>query len=70
MEFLIDNYGRDRMFDLLNVFRQGSDYDEALLRIYGFDMDGLDAMWRDNVTAALSAQPVAQPAGGWGCSRR
>ena len=44
--YLIDNYGRDKMFELLNTFRQGSGYDEALERVYGFDMDELDAQWR------------------------
>jgi len=45
-EFLIDNYGQGKMFELLSTFRQGSGYDEALDRVYGFDMDGLDALWR------------------------
>ncbi len=44
--FLIDSYGQDRMFELLNIFRQGSSYDEALERVYDFDMDGLDALWQ------------------------
>jgi hypothetical protein len=34
------------MFELLNTFRQGSGYDEALERVYRFDMDGLDTLWR------------------------
>jgi hypothetical protein len=53
--FLIDGYGREKMFELLNTFRQGSGYDEALERVYGFDMDGLDALWRASlkVGAAL-----------------
>jgi len=50
VEFLVDNYGQDKMLQLLNTFRQGSDYDGALEKVYGFDMDGLDALWRDYVT--------------------
>jgi hypothetical protein len=46
VDYLIDVYGREKMFKLLNTFRQGSGYDEALNRVYGFDMDGLDALWR------------------------
>jgi hypothetical protein len=34
------------MFELLHTFRQGSGYDEALLKVYGFDMDGLEARWK------------------------
>jgi len=44
--FLIDSYGQGKMFALLNTFRQGSGYDQALSGVYGFDMDGLDALWR------------------------
>jgi hypothetical protein len=44
--FLIDEYGREKMFELLNTFRHGSGYDEALERVYGFDMDGLNTRWR------------------------
>ncbi len=59
VKFLIDNYGQGKMFELLNVFERGSGYDEALSRVYGFDMDGLDALWRASVGA--SAAPVQQP---------
>ena len=46
VEFLISNYGQSKMLELLNTFREGSGYDEALSKIYGFDMDGLDSLWR------------------------
>jgi hypothetical protein len=49
VEFLITSYGQDKMSELLNTFRQGSGYDDALERVYGFDMDGLDSRWRDYV---------------------
>jgi len=46
VEYLLDNYGQDRMLDLLTLLKQGSTYDEALIEVYGFDIDGLDARWR------------------------
>ncbi len=55
VEFLINNYGRGKMLELLNTFKQGSSYDEALEKVYGFDMDGLDTRWRDYV--AMPLQP-------------
>jgi hypothetical protein len=55
-EFLINSYGQDRMLELLLIFEQGSDYDEALDKVYGFNMDGLDALWRDYVI--IPAQPI------------
>ena len=46
------------MLELLLTFRQGSSYDAALEKVYGFDMDGLDALWRDYIT--LPAQPIEE----------
>jgi hypothetical protein len=46
VEYLLDNYGQDKMLDLLTILKQGSTYDEALTEVYGFDIDGLDARWR------------------------
>jgi hypothetical protein len=43
--YLIEEYGREKMLELLNVFKQGSGYDEALLKVYGFDMDELNTLW-------------------------
>ena len=47
VSYLINEYGRDKMFELLNVFKQGSGYDEALLKVYGFDMDALEFLVAD-----------------------
>ena len=58
VKFLIDSYGQGKMLELLNTFKQGSSYDGALDKVYGFDMDGLDALWRDYVT--VSAQSTAR----------
>ena len=51
--YLINEYGRDKMLELLDTFRQGSGYDEALLKVYGFDMDGLNLLWK-NTTAGMT----------------
>lgn len=50
VEFLIIRYGQDKMSELLTIFKEGSGYDDALEAVYGFDMDGLDSLWRDYVT--------------------
>lgn len=47
VEFLITSYGQDKMLELLTTFSEGSSYDSALEKVYGFDMDGLDTLWRD-----------------------
>jgi hypothetical protein len=48
-KYLLDNYGQDKMLDLLAVFKEGSTYDEALTEVYGFDIDGLDVRWRQTL---------------------
>jgi hypothetical protein len=46
VEYLITHYGQSKMRELLNTFASGSTYDDALQKVYGFDMDGLNTMWR------------------------
>jgi hypothetical protein len=50
VEYLLDNYGQNKMLDLLTLLKRGSTYDEALNEVYGFDIDGLDARWRVTLT--------------------
>jgi len=52
VEYLLDNYNGDNMLDLLTLFKQGNTYDEALTEAYGFDIDGLDARWRESLIAS------------------
>jgi hypothetical protein len=49
VEYLINNYGGDKILDLLTLFKEGSTYDEALSKVYGFDIDGLDSRWRETL---------------------
>ena len=46
VDYLIHNYGKDKMSALLNAFRQGSTYDGSLQKVYGFDMDALNTAWQ------------------------
>jgi len=46
VEYLLDNYGQDKMLDLLALLKHGSTYNEALTEVYGFDIAGLDDRWR------------------------
>jgi hypothetical protein len=56
VEFLIHNYGRDKMLSLLNLFKEGHTYDDALTQVYGFDQDGLDASWQKYITSQPQSQ--------------
>ena len=70
--FLIDQYGTDRMAQLLDVFKEGASYDDALNRAYGFDTAQLDNLWRESVglaqrepASAPETQPTPAPGGGF-----
>ena len=49
VRFLIDEYGEEKLRALLVAFREGSQTDDALTHIYGFDQDGLENAWRLSV---------------------
>lgn len=51
VNYLITTYGQQKMLALLNTFEQGSAYDEAFKKVYGFDMDQLYALWKQKIGA-------------------
>ena len=66
VKFLIGTYGRDKMTVLLIALRDGSTVDEALTQDYGFDVEGLEGAWRQNIgarphTASAKSTPVSTP---------
>jgi len=64
VKFLIETYGQDQVNSLLIALRDGTTIDGALLKVYGFDVEGLEDAWRDAIGATpqlASAQPTAQP---------
>lgn len=60
VEYLLNNYGQDKMLNLLTLFKEGSTYDEALSQVYAFDVFGLDTRWQETLVV-----PVVQPAKTW-----
>lgn len=63
VEYLLDNYGQVKMLNLLTLLKQGNTYDEALTQVYGFDIDGLDARWREALVGPIAqAQRIWHPA--------
>ena len=60
VEYLLDSYGQEKMLNLLTLFKQGITYDEALIQVYGFDIEGLDTRWRETL-----ANPAVQAQGLW-----
>ena len=56
IEFLLQekNGGQEKMLDLLNHFKSGSGYVEALDQVYGLDIDQLDSLWRDYIESSYA----------------
>lgn len=71
IEFLVTTYGQSKMLELLSTFKEGSNYDKALIQAYNFDMDGLDTLWRDYVKKQYQktgfSVPTSLPAGSLNC---
>lgn len=55
---LLDNYGPEKMQQLLLTLADATAYDAALEQVYGFNVDGLEVAWR----AAIGAPPRQIPA--------
>ena len=49
VSFLLDEYGREAMAELLDTFKSGASDEETLQQVYGFGVDGLDNAWRANL---------------------
>ncbi|MBN2462642.1 MAG: peptidase MA domain-containing protein [Dehalococcoidia bacterium] len=60
VEFLIQNYGKDKMLNLLSLLKEGNSCDDAMNEVYGFDQDGLDVLWRKHITSQTQSQPRSQ----------
>jgi hypothetical protein len=68
VEFIIEEYGSQKLGELLSVFAQGAHYDDAMTRVFGLDMDGMEDLWREHVGAQprsgaeqASADPQTTP---------
>jgi hypothetical protein len=51
VEYLVSQYGSNKMLQLLSTFKQGSTYDDAFKTVYGFDMDVLNNQWKNWITS-------------------
>ena len=45
VEYLVKQFGSGKMHSLLQTFKNGSTFDGAFQKVYGFDMDGLNEQW-------------------------
>ncbi|MDP2728196.1 MAG: peptidase MA family metallohydrolase [Dehalococcoidia bacterium] len=60
VRYLVDTFGAEKMAQLLAAFKEGTTADQALKKVYGFDVDGLEANWRASIGAPPPAAAAAQ----------
>lgn len=51
VSYLVDTYGWSDMREILAIFKEGSTYDNALQKVYSFNISGLEEQWRAQVGA-------------------
>jgi hypothetical protein len=57
VQHMISRHGAAKMAQLMRVFQETLEIDQALERVYGLDQHGLDAEWR----ASLGLDPLPSP---------
>lgn len=62
VKYLLTKFGKDKMIQLLGVFKKGALVDDALKQTYGLGVQELDDQWRQSLGAA--PQVVNTPAAG------
>ncbi len=60
VDFMLRTYGREKMSQLLQVFKQGALQDDALQQVYGLTLAALDTQWRQSL--GLKARSTLAPA--------
>lgn len=67
VEYLVKDFGRDRIQQLMSRFREGVTYEEAIQGAFGLGLGELDREWRASLPysqpelTAVAETPVAQP---------
>ena len=62
VSYLINTYGEARMAELMSQLDHTFSLDDAMIQVYGFDQDGLDAEWRSRMgLRPFGEEPARQP---------
>ena len=64
VNYIIEVYGTKKLGELIAIFAEGAHYDDAVMEVFGVDMDGLEDLWREHIgaqprTGTTRATPVA-----------
>jgi hypothetical protein len=53
VRFMVEEYGKEKFSELLNIYEIGASSDEGLERVYGMNQDELENAWRSKLGAPL-----------------
>ena len=60
VDFLVADYGEQRFAQLFQAFAEGARANEALQQVYGFDQDGLENAWREQLGLPPRVEPTPE----------
>jgi len=63
VSYLLNKYGDAKLGELLRSYKDELSYDEGLMRVYGFDTDGLDREWKASLNYGGDKAAVSGPSG-------
>lgn len=66
VSFMLKEYGKEKMSQLLAIFKEGSHQEDALREVYGFGLDELDDQWRAYLGLPPRYGPAVAPSPGEG----
>jgi hypothetical protein len=58
VDFIIRHYGKQKLADLLQSFKQGMYFDDVFTKVLGVDTDGLENEWRKDIGAPQRVIPT------------
>ena len=58
VDFIFRHYGRDKMAQLLQAFKQGGLYNDIFDQVFGVNIDGLENEWRKDIGAKPRTLPT------------
>ena len=64
-KYLIEKYGMEKMASLLKELNQGTNIDQAVIKIYGFDLLELQKEWENSVLPTFERKLLVDPGTFW-----
>ncbi len=56
--FMLEAHGKDKVMQLLQIFKRGAHYDDALQEALGVNTEGLEAQWHRSLGLPVEASPI------------